>query len=303
MRALLLAAATAASLLAGTSSAAPAPANRELAFVRSEGASTEIYVIREDGSGLRRLTANRAADYSPVWSPDGKRILFASNRDGDDELFVMDASGRNVRQLTRNRAMDLTPQWSPDGRWIAFASDRARSGEPEIWVMRANGSAARRLVRTAAHPWQDRQYSPIWSPDGRRIVFTMAAAAEDPELYVVGADGRGLRRLTRTRGTLDHPADDTMPHWSADGSALVFVSNRGKTTSDLWTMKSDGSAQRPLLRRAHSDDWNPRFTPDADVIAFTERVLPGGPAWVALVRRDGTGFRRLTRGSEPDWRP
>lgn len=303
MRALLPVAVSAASLLVATSSAAPAPANRELAFVRGDAASTDIYVIREDGSGLRRLTASRGADYSPLWSPDGKRILFGSNRDGDDELFVMDASGRNVRQLTRNRALDLTPQWSPDGRWIAFASDRGRPGEPEIWVMRADGSAARRLVRTPAHAWQDRQYSPTWSPDGRRIVFTMAATAENPELYAVGADGRGLKRLTRTGGSLHEPADDTMPDWSPDGASVVFVSNRGKTTSDLWVMTKDGARQRPLARRAHSDDWNPRFAPDGGAIAFTEHVLPGGPAWVAVVRRDGTGFRRVTRGSEPDWRP
>lgn len=302
MRPAVLLSAIGLALLPTAGSAAPS-APRELAFVRGEADSTEIYVVREDGRGLRRLTRNSAADYSPIWSPDGRRILFASNRDGDDELFVMDALGKNVRQLTRNKAADLTPQWSPDGRWIAFASDRARPGEPEIWVMRADGGGARRLVASAAHPWQDRQYSPTWSPDGRRIVFTMAASAENPELYAVGADGRGLRRLTRTGGTLDDPADDTMPDWSADGRTIVFVSNRGKTTSDLWTMRADGSGQRPLLRRPRSDDWHPRLSASGDAVTFTEHVLPGGPAWVSVLSLDGTGGRRVTPGAEPDWRP
>jgi TolB protein len=291
-------------VLAAAPSAAPAPnAVRELAFVRGEAGATEIYVVRENGTGLRRLTNNRFTDYSPIWSPDGARLLFASNRDGDDELFVMDASGRNVRRLTRNRSLDLTPQWSPDGRSIAFASDRGRPGEPEIWVMRADGTGARRLVATPDHPWQDRQYSPVWSPDGRRIIFTMAATAENPELYVVGVDGRGLKRLTRTGGTLHEPADDTMPDWSWDGRTVVFVSNRGKTTSDLWTMSPTGVGQKPLSRRPASDDWNPRLSPDGATIAFSEHMLPGGPVSVALMRADGTFLRRLTRGSEPDWRP
>jgi TolB protein len=303
MRQLILISAIGLALLGTASSAAPATtAPRELTFVRGEASSTEIHVVREDGSGLRRLTRNRFADYSPIWSPDGKRILFVSNRDGDDELFLMDAAGKNLRRLTGNRAADLTPQWSPDGRWIAFASDRARPGEPEIWVMRADGSGAHRLVASANHPWQDRQYSPTWSPDGRRIVFTMAASAENPELYVVGADGRGLKRLTRTGGTLDDPADDTMPDWAADGRTIVFVSNRGRTTSDLWTMRADGSGQRPLSRRPSSDDWNPRLSPDGDAVAFTEHVLPGGPAWVSVLELGG-GSGRVTRGSEPDWRP
>lgn len=303
MRRTVIGAATAA-LLALAPSAAPAPgAPRELAFVRGEASATEIYVIREDGSGLRRLTSNRAADFSPIWSPDGKRLLFASNRDGDDELFVMDASGRNVRQLTRNRFMDLTPQWSPDGRLIAFASDRGRPGEPEIWVMRADGTRPRRVIATANHPWQDRQYSPTWSPDSRRIIFTMASTPENPELYVIGVDGRGFKRLTRTGGSLDDPADDTMPDWSTDGRTVVFVSNRLGTTSDIWTMDPNTTRQRPLSRRPASDDWNPRLSPDGQTIAFTEHKLPGGPASVALMRADGRFLRRVTRGSEPDWRP
>lgn len=304
MRAVLFVPIAALALLSAASAATSVPAKpRELAFVRGEAAATEIYVIRENGTGLRRLTNNRAADYSPIWSPDGKQLLFASNRDGDDELFVMDASGTNVRQLTRNRSLDLTPQWSPDGRMIAFASDRGRPGEPEIWVMRADGSGARRLITSTNHPWQDRQYSPTWSPDGRRMIFTMAATAENPELYVVGVDGRGLRRLTRTGGTLDQPADDTMPDWSADGRRVVFVSNRGKTTSDIWTMSGTGSGQRPLSRRVASDDWNPRLAADGTMIAYTEHTLPGGPVSLALMRVDGTFVKRLARGSEPDWRP
>lgn len=282
-------------------SASSAP--RELAFVRGEGSATEIYLVRQDGRGQRRLTTNRSADFSPIWSPDGERLLFVSNRDGDDELFVMDASGRNVRQLTRNRSLDLTPQWSPDGARIAFASDRRRRGEPEIWVMRADGTGPRRLIATPDNPWQDRQYSPVWSPDGRRIIFTMAATAENPELYAVGLDGQGLRRLTRTKGSLDHPGDDTMADWSADGRTIVFVSNREQRTSDLWAMRPSGADQRPLLRRPASDDWNPRISPDGDLVAFTERVLPSGAAWVALTRSDGTFVGRVAPGSEPDWRP
>lgn len=296
-------AAIAALLLPAPATAPAAGAVRELAFVRGEAAATELYVVREDGTGLRRLTRNRAADFSPIWSPDGRQLLFVSRRDGDDELFVMDAAGQNVRQLTRNRSMDLTPQWSPDGMWIALASDRGRPGEPEIWVMRADGGGARRLVATVEHSWQDRQYSPTWSPDGRRVVFTMAVADGNPELYVVGVNGRGLKRLTRTAGSLDVFGDDTMPDWSADGKTVVFVSNREQRSSDIWVMTAGGLRQRPLARRPASDDWNPRLSPDGGTVAFSELALPAGPASVALMRADGTFLKRLTRGSEPDWRP
>jgi TolB protein len=308
MRVLVVLAALAALtvLLLPTSSATPAaaPSQSELAFVRGEGSATEILVVRADRSRPRRLTRNRFSDFSPIWSPDGRQILFVSNRDGDDELYVMDANGRDVRQLTRNRRQDLTPQWSPDGSLIAFASDRKRPGQPEIWVMRADGRGARRLLTTLDHPtWQDLQYSPAWSPDGQWLIFSMTAAESNPELYRVAVDGSGLTRLTRTAGGSEVYGDDTMPDWSADGKAVIFVSNREQRSSDIWTMRPDGSGQRPLMRRAKTDDWNPRLSPDGRTIAFTEHVIGTGARSVWVARRDGTGARRLIDGAEPDWRP
>jgi len=290
-------------LLAPAPGAAP-PSAAELAFVRGEGNTSEIYLIREDGSGLRRLTSNRVPDYSPIWSPDGRRILFVSSRDGDDELYVMNADGTHLRQLTHNRRQDLTPQWSPDGKRIAFASDRGRLGEPEIWIMRADGGGARRLVPTPNHPtWQDTQFSPTWSPDGKRLIFSMTAADSNPELYSVGADGTGLRRLTRTRGSYETFGDDTMPDWSNDGGTVVFVSNREQRSSDLWAMSPDGTRQRPLGRRPRTDDWNPRISADGHRLAFTEMRIADGRRSVWTMTMNGSNARRITPGYEPDWRP
>lgn len=291
------------SALALTAPATSAPEEpRQLAFVRGEGAAAELYVVREDGKGLRRLTRNRAADYAPVWSPDGTKLLFGSYRDGDDELYVMDADGRNVRQLTRNGAADLTAQWSPDGRFIAFTSDRARRGEHEIHVMRADGTGVRRLIRTTNHPhWQDSQFSPTWSPDGKRILFSMTATDGNPELYVVGANGKGLKRLTFTRGSTEELGDDTMPHWSPS-DRIVFVSNR-EGQSDLWTLRADGTGQRPVARRTKTDDWNPRLSPDGARIAFTQYVIGSNDRSVWTIGADGRGAKRLVAGFEPDWRP
>jgi TolB protein len=293
-------------LAVAVSAGAAAPAEqapRELVFARGTPSRSELYVVRENGTGLRRLTRNAFGDYSPVWSPDGKRILFASNRDGDDELYVMDANGRNVRQVTRNRRADLTPSWSPDGRWIAFASDRARPGEHEIFIMRASGAGARRLVRTANDPRrQDAQFSPVWSPDSRRIIFSKTVAEGNPELFVAGVDGRGLKRLTFTAGDAETFGDDTMPDWSRDGRTVVFVSNRERRSSDVWIMNANGSGQRPIARRPNSDDWHPRYSPDGSRIAFTQ-LTPNGGQHVWVMNANGTSARSLVRGAEPSWRP
>ena len=78
----------------GAFSPAWSPDGRRIAFqtvIRSE-----IYVVGVDGTGLRRLTSNRARDSGPAWSPDGRRIAFSSTRDGNWEVYTMDADGANV---------------------------------------------------------------------------------------------------------------------------------------------------------------------------------------------------------------
>jgi Tol biopolymer transport system component len=78
---------------------APAGAGQRVAFMSSRDGNWEVYVVSTDGSGLKRLTNNDAADGLPTWSPDGKSIAFVSNRSGAWAIWVMDANGASQRKL------------------------------------------------------------------------------------------------------------------------------------------------------------------------------------------------------------
>jgi LysM repeat protein len=78
---------------------APAGFGQRVAFMSSRDGNYEVYTINLDGSGLKRLTNNEAADGLPTWSPDGKSIAFVSNRGGPWAIWVMDVSGANQRKL------------------------------------------------------------------------------------------------------------------------------------------------------------------------------------------------------------
>lgn len=126
-----------------------------------------LSAFRPDGSARRTLapiSAFRDA-INPSWSPDGRRIVFelisatprgntgGSRRQSD--IATMNADGSDVRRLTRTPALESVPVWSPDGDLIAFTSDRHKkrgkrernSRDFELYVMRADGTAMRRITR------------------------------------------------------------------------------------------------------------------------------------------------------------
>ena len=103
------------------------PKGDVIMFTTDRDGDFELYAIRPDGTGLKRLTNSPGNDAHSIWSPDGNWILFTSARMGfkDEralydavpqaygELFIMKADGTGIRQLTDNKWEDATPVWIP----------------------------------------------------------------------------------------------------------------------------------------------------------------------------------------------
>jgi hypothetical protein len=160
----------------------------------------ELYVMRPDGSDVRRLTWwEDASDLSPSWSPDGTRLVFASKRDGNWEIYIMDREGGNLTRLTDHEADDTNPAWSPDGSRIAFAS--TRDGYAEIYVMPIVGGEP---VNISNAPFSS-EHGPTWSPDGGRIAFYSDRDGEW-DIYVMASDGSEAIKLTGDNSNDQSPA-------------------------------------------------------------------------------------------------
>ncbi|MBA3412252.1 MAG: PD40 domain-containing protein [Actinobacteria bacterium] len=134
-----------------TSGTAPdwSPKGDSIAYVadvstEAKAAGRGINTIRPDGSGSQWLTSGPWFDDAPMFSPDGGRIVFTrSGWISPSGVYVMSADGTRVRRL----ASGFSPAWSRDGRQIAF--ERLR-GRMEIYVMNADGSGQRKLLRSSA---------------------------------------------------------------------------------------------------------------------------------------------------------
>jgi Tol biopolymer transport system component len=118
----------------------------------TEAQEKDIYVMRADGTHVRRLTDSPGLDEGPEFSPDATKIAFSSARDGQQEIYVMDADGSNPRRLTDNPARDESPDWQAlpfDGRGHQACGDDslASGGASSVLAMRVPCHVARRIAR------------------------------------------------------------------------------------------------------------------------------------------------------------
>ena len=228
------------------------PDGTEIAFSRWRD-PRGVWVISADGSNEWR-----AFDWSetrwPTWSPDGSRILFSRQYGGRLEEvekcfrhwcftlppephwrlgIVRTADGAFYEPPSSD--FSRAPDWSAvDGGRIVYADGQG------LRVQSEDGEVSYRIT--------DEGYdtSPIWSPAGRRVVFTRRQH-DHWEVYVVDADGRNLRRLTNTplkpNGEVGHSAAAT---WSPDGTHIAFLTDRSGRWA-IWVMDASGNEQRPMF--------------------------------------------------------
>jgi Tol biopolymer transport system component len=201
------------------------PDGRRLAFTRTmdDYRSFHVYVMRADGSGVRRVTQGRY-DWRPAWSPNGRWILYQSTTG----LRRVQPDGSGVRRIGAAGIDAAFPSWTASGR-IAYA----RRGW--VWTARADGSDRHRLVRGRdAH----------WSPDGKTIVFT--------------PNNGGVARVPASGGAVTSLGRGYQAEWSADGRQIVFARmGADPLHNTTWVMQRDGSGRRLLARGTSMPAWRP----------------------------------------------
>ena len=171
---------------------------------------------------------------------------------------------------------------------LAFAS--SRDGDLEIVQAQGDGSGQRQLTWNAVIDTR-----PMYSPDGRELLYVSRSAGGDQDLWSMKDDG------TRPRIILDNTSDESTPSWSPLGTQVTFASNRDGNF-EIYTVTRVGTNLTRLTTDPASDTYS-TWSPVGDIIAF-QRITAGRfDIW--LVNADGTGLRQLTTigGSNPQWFP
>jgi Tol biopolymer transport system component len=199
-----------------------------------------------------------------------------------------------------------SPDPSAGGESPIIAMQRARRGARLVFLDE-RGTRLGDLTQIASVPLRDN--SPVWSPDGRWIVFASSRGRADmlhTSLWIIAAElGAEPRRLT------SGDVEDRDPAWLPDGSGVVFASNRSGNF-DLWRLDlrmspygwpvADGSPTQLTDGPRHA--LHPSPSPDGGRIVYTEADVDGGASELWLWEAGQS--RRLTEGpadSTPAWSP
>ena len=102
----------------------------------------ELYVMRADGTGLRQVTRNGAANFAPFLHPNGQHIVFASNLHDPGgrsfALYLVNVDGSGLERITYAETFASFPMFSPDGRRLAFSSSRGAASPRDLNVFIAD---------------------------------------------------------------------------------------------------------------------------------------------------------------------
>jgi TolB protein len=253
--------------------------------------STAIYIVRRDGSGLRRLTKLDGYYGSPQWSRDGRRIVAyesppraayvnpfdpdyaQTSKTKNSQIVSIDVATGALETHTVGPGAKVSPGYGGTGD-IAYVLLNA-DGQGVQFTSGRNGAAG-----ALRHP--------SWSPDGKSMVYHKTTLrTENPPTPAFSQNSE----FNLFRTTFD------MPTYSPDGRQLVGTL---WTDQDLLVMNDDGTNLNTVIKTGDKMVVFPRWSPDGTYIAFGIGAFferPAKPGQLALIRPDGKGLRMLTDGT------
>jgi Tol biopolymer transport system component len=257
---------------AATSCAMPKPRAESasgslLAFgmVDDETGNSAVYVIKDDGTGLRQMTPDGRSAHSPSWSPDHSRMTFCGDLDdpGNMDIYITDIAGQTFERITVETGIDCGPSWSPDGGSILY------------WHSNDDGDWTTRLFEIAdgrSEPLQGvapRASQLGWSPSSDLVSMTLNDRGE-VDVSIVEVETGEQRYLLGGAGSQSSfawsPAGDrfAMIEASRDGKALVVGS-----TSPI-EGRATGEDRRQLIDLGDADIIGVAWSPDGGAVAITK---------------------------------
>jgi dipeptidyl aminopeptidase/acylaminoacyl peptidase len=312
---------------------------------KTEKKYSNLWIAPTAGGSPRQFTYGDQSDTTPRWSPDGSQIAFLSNRADPEkppQIHLISIEGGEARPLTEIKGSITYFSWSPDGKQLVCTVRKTDQEVLErekdegkkklgvvsrhydrvfyklddygylpkerqhIWTVNARSGSAKQLTD---HPVFD-EHDPIWSPDGRWIVF-VSNRSPNPDfdidsfdLFVMPPEVGGDMRKIET------PIGEKMyPSVSPDGTWIAYYGMEGEglwyKNNGLWIVPFDGSAPSRNLTEKYDlhlssitandigspETMPPTWSKDSQILFFP--VAEHGSSLIKSISLNGDGLQAV----------
>jgi len=255
--------------------------NGPIVFTLELPHSERLHALDPETGALRQLVrADGVHALHADWSPSGRQIVFEADSKDRALIQIVRSDGTHRHTLHPGLTGFLgQAAFVPHSELIVFERFDPGTEDDSLWLMRRDGSHARRLT-TNPFPGEGGDTDPNVSPDGRTVTFVRISVFDDQQaLYSVRLDGSHLRRL------LPYAADVAVKHdWAPDGKHIVVTLNanegsRPHASADVAVLRPDGSQLRRLthFKGRETNALVGGFSPDGRWIVYRVETGDGGP--------------------------
>ncbi len=249
------------------------PDGREIAFV----SGSDIWTVPAAGGEAHLLISDPAEESRPLYSPDGKRLAFVSTRTGGGDIYVLTFATGQLQRITYSDSPSSLDAWSKDGEWLYFTSSATDvGGQGDVLRVRATGGTPLEV----SHERYLNEFEAAPSPDGRQIALVAKgisssqwwrnghAHIDETEIWLKPTAGEGgYRKLVAAE------AKHAWPMWSADGKALLFMSDKsaggeGRGHENLWEADAASGSEKQLTHFTEGRLLWPSMGGDGKTVVF-----------------------------------
>ena len=244
----------------------------------------EIFIVGKDNQEKQLTFYNTDGENCyPSFSHGGDQIIFNSDRDDYIQIYTINTDGSGQKRLITSTADDIFPKYSPDDSSFAFLRLNSMISQPALSLnglkaaltttpksrtaisrphsalksaLEATGDGIYQAKADGTNPTlvlADDTFSifsaPVFSSDGRRILFSTGQFNDYSQIASVKTDGSDLKNLSNSE------FDDYAPY--PYGSTIMF--NRYDNQVDIYSMNSDGSNQKNLTNTTDQDEYLPDY--------------------------------------------
>lgn len=275
-------------------------------------ANQDVYEVDADGSNPRKMFSAPAPVDNIRFSPNGSKMRFTvgSKDNSDHRLWEARADGSNAHEILTELSEfqeKCCGAWTADGNYFLFQT--VRNGASKIWVLPEHPQ----IWNTHPRPLQLTTGPPNFfmgapTPDGKKLIVTSAEPRaelvrydEDSRQYVPflggisagdvdpSRDAASVAYVRYPEGTLWRAKADgssavqltgpslraSLPHWSPDGTRIVFAGTRPGKPWNIFLIPSAGGPAEQITSGAISD-LDPTWSADGTKIAFGQTRTVGG---------------------------